>query len=282
VASTQRDLIVAQTNLQQQALTLKAFFSKQLTDALGDAQIIATDPLPDPQEADIPPLDEASSTAIRNRPEIPQAEVNVMNNEVAVKATRVFMKPTVDVFGLFATAGLYGNQLLPTPLGPVVLRGGLAQVWNQAINFKSPEYAFGLSLTIPIKNRSALADNARATMLKQQAEIAMQRTDNQVGVEVRSARITLVQDQAQAAASASAVEYSKQSADAEQKKLNAGLSTPYNVILAQRSLLAAQLTEVQARAAYAKAMVEMERSMGVILENSHIDAEQAVAGHVAP
>ena len=63
VASSQRDLIVAQTNLQQQELTLKTFFSKQITDALGDAQIVATDPLPEPQDADIPPLDEALSAA---------------------------------------------------------------------------------------------------------------------------------------------------------------------------------------------------------------------------
>ena len=44
VASSQRDLIVAQTNLQQQELALKIFFSKKITDAIGDAEIVATDP----------------------------------------------------------------------------------------------------------------------------------------------------------------------------------------------------------------------------------------------
>ena len=54
VASSQRDLIVAQTNLQEQELALKYFFSKKITDAIGDAEIVATDPLPEPHDADVP------------------------------------------------------------------------------------------------------------------------------------------------------------------------------------------------------------------------------------
>ena len=281
VASTQRDLIVAQTNLQQQALTLKILFSKQVTDVLGDAEIVATDPLPVPQDTDIPPLDEAISNASKNRPEVPQAQATVMNYQVAVKATQNFLKPTFNVFGLFATAGLSGNQLIPTPGGlPIAVSGGLGQEFSQFIHVRYPEYAIGFALTIPIKNRSALADNARASLLEQQSEISLQKTHNQIGVEVRSASTKLMQAKAEAAAGAAAVDFSKQALDAEQKKRVAGLSTPYNVILAQRNLLDAQLAEVQARATYAKALVEMERSMGVLLEKSHIDAESALQGHV--
>jgi outer membrane protein len=281
VASTQRNLIVAQTNLQQQVLTLKTFFSKQITDALGDAEIVATDTLPVPQDADIMPIDEAISTAARNRPEVPQAQANVMNNQMAVKATRNFLKPTFNAFGFFATAGLSGNQLITTPGGiPIVLPGGLGQELNQFIHVKYPEYAIGFSLTIPIKNRSAQADNARAALLEQQSEISLQRTQNKIGVEVRSASIKLMQAKAEASAADSAVEFSRQSLDAEQKKRTAGLSTPYNVILAQRNLLEAQLAQVQARAGYANALVEMQRSTGVILEKSHISVEEALQGRI--
>jgi outer membrane protein len=282
VALTQRDLIVAQTNLQQQALTLKIFFSKQITQALGDAQIVATDPLPDPQAEDIPPLDEAISSAAKNRPEVPEAQATLMNSQVAVKVTQKFLKPTFNVFGFFATAGLSGNQLIATPGGvPILLRGGLGQELNQFIRVKYPEYAIGFSLTIPIKNRSAQADNARAGMLERQSELSLQRIQNQIGVEVRSASISLMQTKAMTEAAGSAVEFSRQSLDAEQKKRVAGMSTPYNVILAERNLLNAQLAEVQAHAAYAKGLVEMERSMGVVLEKSHIDPEDAIQGQIA-
>ena len=138
----------------------------------------------------------------------------------------------------------------------------------------------GFALTIPIKNRSALADNARASMLEQQSKVSLQRTENQIGVEVRSASIKLIQAKAEATAAASAVEFSRQSEDAEEKKRTAGLSTPYNVILTQRNLLDAQLAEVQAHSTYAKALVEMQRSMGVLIEKSHIDPEGAIRGRL--
>jgi len=282
VASTQRNLIVAQTNFQQLALTLKTFFGRQITDALADAAIVATDPLPDPQEADILPLEEAIALAAKNRPEVPQTQASVMNNEVAVKVTQKFLKPTFNVFGFFATAGLSGDQMVSPPGGiPILAKGGAGQELNQFIHLKYPEYAIGFSLVIPIKNRSAQADNARANMQERQAELSMQRTQNQIGVEVRSASIKLMQAKAEVTAAGSAVEFSRQSLDAEQKKRAAGLSTPYNVILAQRNLLDAQLVEVQARAGYARALVEMERSMGVIMEKSHIDPERAIQGRIA-
>lgn len=281
VASTQRDLIVAQTNLQQQELTLKIFFSKQITQALGDAQVVATDPLPDPREADIVPLDEAITTAARNRPEIPEAEATLRNNQMAVKVTQNFLKPTFNVFGLVASAGLSGNQLIASAGGiPILVRGGVGQELNQFIRFKYPEYAIGFDLTIPLKNRSAQADNSRANLQERQSELTVQSTQNQVSVEVRTASISLMQAKAAVTAAASAVEYSRQSEDAEEKKRVAGLSTPYNVILAQRNLLEAQLTEAQARATYANALVEMERATGVLMEKSHIDPEDALRGRI--
>ncbi len=281
VASSQRDLIVAQTNLQEQELALKFFFSKKITDVIGDAEIVATDALPDPQDADVPPLEDALSTGARNRPEVPQAEKNLLNDQVALKVSQNSLKPTFNVFGLFATAGLSGNQLISTPGGvPIVLTGGVAQELNQFINFRSPEYAIGFDLTIPIKNRSALADNARSSLQERQDKIALQSTENQVSLEVRSARINLIQDKAQVTAGVAAVDLSRQTLEAEQKKLAAGLSTPYNIILDQRNLLQAQLAEVQARATYANALVEMARSTGVIREKSHIEPEDALRGKI--
>lgn len=281
VASSQRDLIVAQTNVQEQELALKFFFSKKVTDAIGDAEIVATDPLPDPQDADIPALEDALSAGARNRPEVPQAQGNVENDKLAIKVSQNALKPTFNIFGLVATGGLSGNQLLTTPSGvPIAITAGLAQELNETINFKAPEYAVGFALTIPIKNRSALADNARASLLERQAEITLQSTKNQVTLEVRSARINLIQDRAQVTASVAAEDLSRQTLNADQKKFANGLATPYTLILDQRNLLQAQLAEVQARATYANALVEMARSTGIIREKSRISADDALRGKI--
>ena len=140
------------------------------------------------------------------------------------------------------------------------------------------EYAVGMAVTIPLRNRSAQADSTRAQLDERQAESFLQRSRNQIESEVRNAIISLMQSKARVEAAQKTREYNQQTADAERKKLIAGVSTPYNVILAQRDLLSAQFAEVQARAAYAKARVEMSRSTGVILEENHIDVDQIIQG----
>ncbi|MEE8176750.1 MAG: TolC family protein [Acidobacteriota bacterium] len=238
---------------------LKNVFSKQVEPALRAARIEVTDSLPEPQDAGIPGLEEALSAAMRNRPEIRQAEGNILNQETAVQFTRNRLKPTLNIFGRFATAGL---------------SGGLGSVLHQVGRIDFPEYAVGFSLSFPLLNRSAQADDLRARLEQRQSETALQRTRNQIGLEVRNAVIGLMQTQAQVAAARKAVDRMEQTLDAEEKKLQAGVSIPYNVIQVQRDLLAAQLAAVEARASYAKAMVQMDRATGVTLEKTGIDLEQ--------
>ena len=283
VATRRRDLIVAQTNLQQAEVQLKTLLSKSMDPALASAQIEATDRLPDPSDADIPKLDEAFSTALRNRPELRQQEGTVQNEEVAVHFSKEALKPTFEIFGQLASASLSGTQIIPGVGGapPTIVRGGWSDALGQVGGYNFPSYAFGFSLVIPIRNRSAQADNARANLEERQSEIDLQRTRNQIALEVRNAVIGLMQAKSQVEAAAKAVQFERQTLDAEQKKLAAGTSTPYSVILVQRDLLAAELSEVQARAAYAKARVEMDRATGVMLEKNHIDPAEVPRGEFA-
>ncbi|OFW22648.1 MAG: hypothetical protein A3H27_12505 [Acidobacteria bacterium RIFCSPLOWO2_02_FULL_59_13] len=71
---------------------------------------------------------------------------------------------------------------------------------------------------------------------------------------------------------------SRQTLDAEEKKLQAGVSTPYNVIRTQRDLFSAELAEVQARVAYGKALAELDRATGQTLERNHMDLDQVLQG----
>ena len=280
VAARQRDLIVAQTNLQQAEIQLKTLFSKSMDPALAAAQIETTDHLPDPGDADIPKLDEAFTTALRNRPELRQQEGTVLNEEVAVRFSKEALKPTLEIFGQLASASLSGTQIIPGVGGapPTIIHGGWTDALGQVAGYNFPDYAIGFSLSIPIKNRSAQADNARANLEERQSEIDLQRTRNTIALEVRNAVIGLMQAKSQVEAAAKAVQFERQTLDAEQKKLSAGTSTPYNVILVQRDLLAAELSEVQARATYAKARVEMDRATGVMLEKNHIDPAEVPRG----
>jgi len=97
---------------------------------------------------------------------------------------------------------------------------------------------------------------------------------------VQNALIALTQSKAQVAAARETVKLEQEKLADEQTKLASGLSTSYNVVLIQRDLLTAQLAEVQANAAYAKARVTLEQAMGVTLDRNHITVDDALRGRV--
>lgn len=267
VAARQRDLVAAQTTLQMREVDLKSVISKNLSDLVASVQIEPIDSLPDPKADDIPSLEDALTTAIKNRSEIRQAEVNLLTQDIAIKYSKDLLRPSLLVFANFNSSGLYGDQTLTDAAGnPVVIPGGISQALRQVRSWNYPEYAIGFTFSLNIRNRAAKADLYRARLEKQQTEIGIQRTRNSIALEIRKAMIGLVQSKAQVEAAHKAVELSSQSLAAEETRMMEGSSIPYEVIRRQRDLRSAQFAEVQARAAYAKALVERDRAMGLLSE----------------
>jgi outer membrane protein len=265
VAARQRDLVAAQTTLQMREVDLKSVISKNLSDLVGSVQIEPIDSLPDPKADDIPSLEDALTTAIKNRSEIRQAEVNLLTQDIAIKYSKDLLRPSLLVFANFNSSGLYGDQTLTDVNGgTVVIPGGISQALRQVRSWNYPEYAIGFTFSLNIRNRAAKADLYRARLEKQQTEIGIQRTRNSIALEIRKAMIGLVQSKAQVEAAHKAVELSSQSLAAEEIRMMEGSSIPYEVIRRQRDLRSAQFAEVQARAAYAKALVERDRAMGIL------------------
>lgn len=285
VAARQQDLIVAQTNLQKQQTLLKTALAKEITDDIAAAEIEPTDVLPAPRPNDIPPVEEALRLAYSNRPEVEQADLNLRNQDLVIKANRNSLLPSLDLFASYAGAGLSGNHCsaanVPTALcaPPLIMAGG-PQALSQSFHGSYPDYSVGISLSFPIKNRSAQADAVRALLEQRQLQTQMQKTKNQVEQEVRNAEISVIQARAQIEASQKAVVLAQQTLDAEQKKFQLGESTVFLVIQAQRDVVAAQVREVQARALYAKALTEFAQATGSTLDKNGIELQDALQGSV--
>ncbi len=265
VAARQRDLVIAQTSLQMREADLKNAISTQVDPALAAATVGPSDPLPVPKDSDIIKLSDAFSTAMKNRPEIRQADANLLIQDLAVRYDRTLLKPSLLIFGQFASSGLYGNRVITDLSGnPTVLPGGITQALRQVRNWTYPEWAVGFSFSMNLRNRAAEADCYRTKLERQQTETSLQRTRNSITLEVRKALIALIQNKAQVEAAHKAVQLSGETLAAEEIKLAEGASIPYEVIRRQRDLRSAQLAEVQARVDYAKALVELDRSMGIL------------------
>lgn len=262
-AASRRDLIVAQTNVQYAELNLKSMLTKSLDEPLASAVIETTDSFPDPEQAQLPSLDKATAIAKENRPEISVAEGNMKSQRDVQPFVRNSLLPNVNIFGLVNTEALYNV---------------FGTSFVEVAQAKYPQVAFGVSVTFSLRNRQAQADEVRSRLEYRQSEDTLVRTKSQVEVDVQNALIASTQSKAQTAAAREATRLAVVKLDAEQKKLAVGISTSYNVILAQRDVFTARLAEVQARDTYAKARVTLDQAMGTTFENSQITVDEALKG----
>ncbi|RPJ87017.1 MAG: TolC family protein [Acidobacteria bacterium] len=270
VAARTRDLTLARTNLQLQEANLKNLLVKRNSPELDNVAVVLKDQMPAPATKDLPDVKTALETAFKNRPDLRQAQSNLENQELATRFTEKSLKPSAAVFGLYAGSGLDGNE--------AGIPGGAGVSFQQAFYGDFPEYGGGVSLSIPIRNRVAQADNLRSQLEEKQLRLGVQRSHNQVALEVRKAMIGLIQGRAQLEAAREAARLAREIWVGEQERLEAGVSTSYQVILRERDLVAAQQAEVNASVGYAKAIVEMGRAMGTALERRGIELANALTG----
>jgi outer membrane protein TolC len=197
------------------------------------------------------------------RPSIRQAELELENNRIAETFTRSNLRPTVSIFG-------YVNNYTLAP--------GIGEMLRQTVQYTYPEYSFGFTLAFPVRNRAAQADDVRARLELQQAQVGLEQTKANVDIQVRTALTNLIQSRTQVEAAQRAVATSQQTADAEQTKWSFGSSTLENVYQTQTDLVRSQVAEIQSRVSYAKAVIAQEVAIGNFLETHNIDFDSALKG----
>ena len=148
-------------------------------------------------------------------------------------------------------------------------------------NSTAPDKGIGLSINIPLRNRTAQANQVRSQLEFRQAQLRLQQVENEVRIEVRNAQFQLQQNRANVAASQAAVDLAQQSLDAESKKFALGASTTTLVLQQSSALTQAKSNLVAARAAYEKSRVELDRATGLLLEHNGVDLADAESGVVS-
>jgi len=138
----------------------------------------------------------------------------------------------------------------------------------------------GLTLTIPIRNRSGQADQVRSELEYRQAEVFMQQQENRVGIEVRNAKFAVEQNRARVDAARAGVDLARQTMEAEQDKYQVGASTTTLVLQTQRDLVQAESNLVAAETAYAQSRVNLDQVTGLTLEHNNIGIDDAESGRV--
>jgi outer membrane protein len=306
VSTDQQNLILAQTNLELQELLMKNALSRSLEDpVLAGAEVIPSSTMQLPTQEPIIPVQDLINDGLSHRAELAESRIDLNSRQINNKAVRNAMLPTLGLYAYYGGSGIGGDvnpALLPPTLGgsctPATSKFGCfnpvaaappfssgkpvsyAGTLDQLVTSVAPDKGIGLTLNIPLRNRTAQANQVRAELEYRQAQVRLQQLENQVRIEVRNAQFDVQQNRAAVDAARAAVDFQRQTLDADQKKLAVGVGTPTVLLQDQAALTTAESNLVSAMAAYEKAEVEMDRATGLLLEHSGIVMADAESGQV--
>jgi outer membrane protein len=277
VATMEDALVVSTyTSLQNQD-TLKKIITNKPDPGIMLAKLSPVEALRRPAATDVIQIDEAIRIALENRPELKQTQLVLQNAAIDVDYTKNQILPVFDVNAMYAQNGLGGVQRLKSTLGGNtvvgIVPGGLGDAFNQLFGFGYNTYSFGFNLQIPLSNKAGRADHDRAVGTKQMATSQVDATAQQIALEVRNAMNQVEMNRAHIESSQKAREFAQQTLDAEQQKYELGVSTLFFVLQDQTNLAIAQTNEIQAMVNYTKALVTLDRAMGLSLSHNHIEIE---------
>jgi outer membrane protein TolC len=259
---------------------------RRLITSMGDPALVAVDISPiepplKPKDEDIMPIGEAIKAALESRPEMRQLDLQLQNGNIDVQFTKNQLLPNLTLGASYTQSGVGGTQTVRSGLGgsdiTSVINGGLGDAFGQLFGFNYTGYAVGFNLSIPLTNRAALADNARAVTQRDLVQAKRTQMAQQIALEVRNAQTAVIMNRKAIAAADKALELANMRLQAEQKKFQLGISQLRFVLDEQRNLTDAETTEVAALVSYSKSLVAYDRAVGRTLRKNNIQIDK-IAG----
>lgn len=288
VASSRLALVNSQAAVATDQVRLKNLISRTGGNnaLLQNAEIIPVDQLVIPSTDELPPIKDLVQTALKNRSDLIVERNNVKSAEVSALGTINGLLPTAGVNVTRSTAGLAGTNK-PVALFPgfslqsdPYFRGNIGTALAQVFRQNFPSEGITLFGAVQVHDRAAQADHAIDQLSLRQQQLITAKDMNQADVDVTNSVVALHQARARYEAAVQGRILQEQLLDAEEKKFNLGASFPYNVIVEQRDLAAAQSSELAARVQYQAARIALDQTIGATLEENHINLVDAEKGAI--
>ena len=252
VAAQQQGLINARSNLDSSRLQLLRLLNppgKNLWDR--DIKLIYQPTIPDIL---LDKVTDHVAISLSMRPEINQAKLSVQQDDLEIIRTKNGLLPVMDLFISLGKTG-YADSF----------SGSVSDLTGDSYDVEG-----GIRFEYPLKNRDAKARHRRAVLSRKQAEKALDNLSQLVELDVRDAYIEVNRAKQQIAASSATRKFQEEKHRIETEKFRVGRSTNFLVAQAQRDLLVAKISEVNAVVDYLKSLINLYRLDGSLLERRGI------------
>jgi outer membrane protein len=295
VATFEQNVYAAEEAVTRAENSLKSLVLPDRNAPLWKRAILPTSPVT--LEPPRVPLDQAVTAAIANRPELQQAATNAEINRINTRFFRDQTKPELNLVASYSAAGLAGTPIIggnpftagnaallarlnelstlsglpplpaTTPVGtlPDFFVGGAGQSFSNLFALNFPTTRVGVTLSLPIGNRTAEANLGRSLAEGRRIQNQREQVEQQIEVDVRNTLQAVTSAESRLKASAVARSSAEQQFESERRRLEGGLSTVFLVLQRQTELVAARGRELQAQTDLNRAIAEFQRATGSTL-----------------
>jgi outer membrane protein len=208
----------------------------------------------------IPNLTDSWTRGLTLRPDIEQFRVDLKRQDITIQYQKNQLYPQLDL------VGTYGYQAGGVP--------EFSDAFVQIGDRENPFYSIGAQFSIPLGGNRSTRYNLKATRASRaQAVLELKKLEQNVMVEIDNAVGQVRTSFQKVEATRQARVYAEAALDAEQKKLENGKSTSFQVLQLQRDLVSAASAEIRALADYNIARSQLALSEGSTLERVGVDLQ---------
>lgn len=312
LANREGDLLLATQTVASAENSLKQLLLRDATSPEWSQTIVPTD-TPTISAAPIS-LDEAMRDAMENRFELKRLKLQQEINNEDLKYFRNQTKPQIDLNTTFSLDGLSrsgsgaasttplftstGDLLLlnsinstraalglplvtnPTvtiPASPGYLFGGFQRSLANIFRTDAPNFSVGVTISFPLKNRTAKANLDGAKITEQQLLAQTRGQEQTVVVDVRNAVQAVETTRQRVFTARRARENAEIQLEGERKLYDAGRSTTFLLFQRENALNNARNAEIRAETDHSKALADIQRATSTAFRANNITVDSPVA-----
>lgn len=220
-------------------------------------------------------MDEALKLAMEKRPDLKMKKKDIETKELNLSVARNQLLPGLNLQFSYWSPGISGDRILylnDNPfLGQIgVEKGSPGDSLRDSLKLLYDNWNVGLTLSIPLSNFLSKADYVRAKIEAEKSQLELKDSEKQIFLDIKNAVRDIETNAKRFQAYRVASELAEKRLEAEEKKLNVGLTTNYFVLQYQEELANAKSMELKSLVDYNLAWATLDRATGTSLEKHSI------------
>lgn len=256
-------------------------------------------------------LDDAIKDAVENRPELQRLKLAREINSINIDYFKNQTKPQLDLNTTFSLNGfsqgiqnnseftvpqftgndeilrLKLNTLLPpnmqidnplivVPASPSFLVGGFNRSFLNLFRSDAPNYTVGVTISFPLRNRTARANLAGARVQEEQLSAQTRAQEQTIIADVRNAVQAVETARQRVLVARRARANAEIQLEGERKKYEVGFSSTFLLFQRENALANARNAEIRAETDFNKSLADLQRATSTTFRANNIEVESPV------